>query len=106
MKKKVIQMGFASLGLFLIFWCQPVFAATTEDVMKRLDDLTEIIQKQQEEIKRLKNELQTQKQSIEKGQQVQKKKSKKRSRWKPRKRNKPGRIGFPSGSTRSRSRGI
>lgn len=72
MKKKVMQIGVATLGLFLISWCQPVFSATTEDVMKRLDDLTEIIQKQQEEIKRLKNELQNQKQSIENGQAVQK----------------------------------
>ena len=73
MKKRAMQMGLVSLGALLCWWCQPVFSATTtEDVLKRLDALNEIIQKQQGEIKKLKEVLQNQKQAIEEGRQAQK----------------------------------
>ncbi len=66
-------VGLTWLALFLILWGRtPVLAATTEDVLKRLENLSTIIQEQQKEIERLKQELMNQRKSIERGQAVQK----------------------------------
>lgn len=72
MKRRLKVIGLGSLVALLIFWCQPAFPATTEDVLKRLNDLSDIIQQQQKEIERLKQELKDQRTSIEKGKEVQK----------------------------------
>ncbi|MCJ7687588.1 MAG: putative porin, partial [Desulfobacteraceae bacterium] len=78
MKKRVKVIGLASLVAPLILWCQPAFpAVTTEDVLKRLNGLSETIQQQQQEIERLKQELKNQRKSIETGQEVQKEEIKK-----------------------------
>jgi len=74
MKKRVKTIGLALLCGLLIFWCRPAFCgtATTDDILKRLNDLSDIIRQQQNEIERLKQELESQRKSIEKGQEVQK----------------------------------
>ncbi|MBW2708385.1 MAG: putative porin [Deltaproteobacteria bacterium] len=79
MKKRATVMGLAFLGALLVFWCQPAFCgtATADDVLKRLNDLSDIIQQQQQEIESLKLELKSQRKSIEKGQEVQKEEIKK-----------------------------
>jgi hypothetical protein len=66
-------IGLMWLVLSLILWVQtPVLAATTEDVLKRLEDLSTVIQEQQKEIERLKQELINQRKSIQEGQALQK----------------------------------
>ncbi|MCD6294385.1 MAG: putative porin [Deltaproteobacteria bacterium] len=79
MKKRVKTIGLALLGALLVFCCRPAFCgtATTDDVLKRLNDLSDVIQQQQNEIERLKQELESQRKSIEKGQEVQKEEIKK-----------------------------
>jgi len=57
----------------LILWGQPVFSAvTTEDLLKRLENLSAVIQEQQKEIERLKQELINQQKTLQEGQAVQK----------------------------------
>ncbi len=66
-------IGLTWLALSLILWVQtPVLAATTEDVLKRLENLSTVIQEQQKEIERLKQELINQRKSIQEGQAIQK----------------------------------
>ena len=80
MKRRMKVIGLISLAVALLLWCQPrafCGAATTEDVLKRLNDLSDIIQQQQKEIERLKQELKDQGKSIEKGKEVQKEEIKK-----------------------------
>ncbi|MBU0732814.1 MAG: hypothetical protein KKG10_01520, partial [Proteobacteria bacterium] len=72
MKRRLKVIGLGSLVALLIFWCHPAFPATTEDVLKRLNDLSDIIQQQQKEIERLKQGLKDQRKSIEKGKEAQK----------------------------------
>ena len=80
MKMRIKGMFLASLAAGLIFSWQPsAFSGTptTDEVLKRLDDLSTIIQQQQKEIERLKQELNNQKKAIETGQEVQKEEIKK-----------------------------
>ena len=80
MKKWAKVVGLALSATLLVFCCQPrafCGTATTEDILKRLNDLGNIIQQQQQEIERLKLELKSQKKSIEKKQAVQKEEIKK-----------------------------
>ncbi len=75
MRKRVRGIVLVGLAMTLFFCCRPLAfcgTVTTEDVLKRLDDLSMIIQQQQKEIERLKQELNNQKQAIETGQEVQK----------------------------------
>jgi len=75
MKNRFKAVGAMALTGLLIFWGQPhVFCGTvtTEDMMKRLENLSAIIQEQQKEIERLKEELIHQRKSIQQGQATQK----------------------------------
>ena len=75
MKNRCETMIAAVVTALLIFWGQPsAFCGTVtpEDMMKKLENLSTIIQEQQKEIDRLKQELIHQRESIEKGQAVQK----------------------------------
>jgi hypothetical protein len=75
MRRGCKAIGAMLLTGLLIVWGQPrAFsgAVTTDDMMKRLENLSTIIQEQQKEIDRLKQELIHQRESIEKGQAVQK----------------------------------
>lgn len=66
------------VGILPLFCSQPASGAVSNDeLFKRLNDLSTTIQKQQQEIERLKLELQDQRQSIEKEQAVQKEEIKK-----------------------------
>jgi hypothetical protein len=74
MKKGCKAMGAMVLAALLIFWPQNrVFCATvtTEDMLKRLENLSTIIQEQQKEIERLKQELMNRQKSIKEEQAVQ-----------------------------------
>ena len=96
MKKRVKVIGLASLVAALILWCQPAFPAiTTEDVLKRLNGLSETIQQQQKEIERLKQELNNQRKSIETGQEVQKEEIKKAVKVETKKAEKSWRDSLP-----------
>ena len=78
MRRWIKTIGLTSLAAIMVFWCRPAFpATTTEDILKRLNDLSEIIRQQQQEIEKLKLELKNQKKSIETGQAVQKEEIKK-----------------------------
>lgn len=53
------------MGLVILWAPSPAGALTQEELMKRLDELSVTIQKQQQEIERLKQELKQQKQSVD-----------------------------------------
>lgn len=75
MKTSLRAIGIGALAGLLIFWGQSVAfcgTATTDDLLKRLETLSTVIQEQQKEIERLKQELMNQREAIEKGQAVQK----------------------------------
>ena len=78
MKRRGKVVGLMSLATLLIFCCRPAFpAVTTEDVLKRLNDLSTTIQQQQQEIERLKQELKKHGESIDKAKKEQKEEIKK-----------------------------
>jgi len=72
MKKAYRGIGAMVLTGLLILWSLPAFSAVSpEELLKRLEDLSAVIQEQQREINRLKHELMNQRQTIEKGQAIQ-----------------------------------
>ena len=68
---KKIFLGTVLSAIFLL-WIQPAFAAmSNEDLLKKLNELSDIIQKQQQQIEQLRQELKNQKKSIDKVQESQ-----------------------------------
>jgi len=75
MKMKTNGLKLMMLSAILFFSMEPLAfsnAVTTEDMMKRLENLSTIIQEQQKEIERLKQELIQQRKSLDEGQAAQK----------------------------------
>jgi len=72
-RRKTIE-AIVLTGLLLVWGQSGAFCGTvtTDDLLKRLENLGAVIQEQQKEIERLKQELMNQRESIEKGQAVQK----------------------------------
>ncbi len=69
MKNRYRGMDVMVLTALLLIWSQPALSAVSpEELLKRLESLSAIIQEQQKEIERLKQELMNQRQAIEKGQ--------------------------------------
>ena len=103
MKRRMKVIGLMSLAAAMVFWYQPrafCGTATTEDILKRLNDLSDIIQHQQKEIERLKQDLKNQRKSIEKGQEVQKEEIKKAAKAETKEAEKSWRDSLPKWTER------
>ena len=96
MNRRRKTIGAIVLAGLLILWGRPVLPTdTTKDLLKRLEILSAIIQEQQKEVERLKQELMNQRKSLEKGQAAQQEEIQRAVKAEIKEAEKTWREGFP-----------